>query len=185
MRHEMRRRHVRVIVELTVQVLWIVIIRWRCSRCRCVFTDLPDFLLPYRRYASTSLLPLAREYLEQDRHSYQQVVAPQGCVIGYLTPPRHEKIDERALHRSTLWRFMSFVGAQTAALQRGLELWSEYEPLSTLHRFLGGVAPHKYRSQPREEILRTARRLLHLIDHWDRTFIEPFFPRFATSTRAP
>ena len=41
------------------------------------------FLLPYRRYASMSLLPLARDYLEQERLSYQQAVAPGGRVIGY------------------------------------------------------------------------------------------------------
>jgi hypothetical protein len=33
--------------------------------------------------------------------------------------------------------------------------------------------------------LRTARRLLHLLDRWDRTFHEPFFPRFATRPRGP
>ena len=32
-----------VIVDLTVQVHWIVVARWRCSRCGRVFTDLPDF----------------------------------------------------------------------------------------------------------------------------------------------
>lgn len=42
-RHELRRRRVRVIVDLAVQVFAIVIIRWRCSRCRHVFSDLPDF----------------------------------------------------------------------------------------------------------------------------------------------
>jgi len=41
--HERRRRKVRVIVDLTVQVLSIVVIRWRCSRCGLGFTDLPDF----------------------------------------------------------------------------------------------------------------------------------------------
>ena len=141
--------------------------------------------MPYRRYASSSLIPLARAYLEQDRLSYQQAVAPGGRVIGYVTPPKQEKIDERALHRSTLWRFLLFLGMQTAALQAGLQLWSEHDPESTLHRFLGPVAPHKHRSPQRGEILRTARRLLHLIDHWNRTFPESFFPRFATSSRPP
>lgn len=115
----------------------------------------------------------------------QKVVAPQGRVIGYVTPPGHERIDERALHRSTLWRFLTFLGAQVAAHQSGLQLWSEQEPLSTLHRFLGAVAPHKYRSPQRGECLRTARRLLNLIDRWERTFHEPFFPRFATRSRGP
>ena len=145
----------------------------------------PTFLLPYRRYASTSLLPLARDYLEQDRLSYQRAVAPRGRVIGYVTPPDQEKIDERALHRSTLWRFLLFLGAQTVALQAGLQLWSQHDPLSTIHRFAGAVAPHKYRSQQRSEILRTARRLLHLIDRWNAAFTESFFPRFATRPRSP
>ena len=73
----------------------------------------------------------------------------------------------------------------TVALQLGQQLYSEHDPLSTLHRFVGALAPHKYRSPQRGEILRTARRLLHLIDHWNRTFCEPFFPRFATRSRAP
>lgn len=141
--------------------------------------------MPYRRYACTSLLPLAQAYLEQDRLSYQQAVAPGGRVHGYVTPPEEKKIDERALHRSTLWRLLFFLGTQTVALQAGLQLWIEHDPLSTLHRFLGPVGPHKHRSQQRGEILRTARRLLHLVDHWNRTFPEPFFPRFATDPRAP
>lgn len=128
---------------------------------------------------------MARDYLEQDRLSYQRTVAPGGRTIGYVTPPGQKKIDERALHRSTLWRFVFFLGAQTAALQAGLQLWGERDPLSTLHRFVGAVSPHKYRSEQRGEILRTARRLLHLIDRWDRAFTESFFPRFATRPRGP
>ncbi len=145
----------------------------------------PTFLLPYRRYASVSLLPLARDYLEQDQLSYQRTVAPSGRTIGYVTPADQEKIDERALHRSTLWRFVFFLGTQTAALQAGLQLWREHDPLSTMHRFVGAVSPHKYRSAQRGEILRTARRLLHLIDRWNRVFAESFFPRFATRPRVP
>lgn len=145
----------------------------------------PTFLLPYRRYASTSLLPLARDYLEQDRLSYQRAVAPGGRVIGYVTPEGQQEIDERALHRSTLWRFLFFLGTQAAALQAGLQLWSEHDPLSTMHRFVGAVGPHKYRSPQRGEILRTARRLLYLIDRWNRVFSESFFPRFATRPRGP
>ena len=132
-----------------------------------------------------SLLPQARDYLEHDRRSYQQIVAPQGRVIGYVTPAGQEKIDERALSRSTLWRFLQFLGGQTAALQTGLQLWSEHDPLDAMHRFVGAVAPHKHRSEPRGEALRIARRLLHLIQRWDRAFAQPFFPSFATKPRPP
>ena len=145
----------------------------------------PTFLLPYRRYASSSLLPLAHDYLQQDRLSLQRAVAPGGRPIGYVTPEGQQTIDERALHRSTLWRLMLLLGGQSVALQAGLQLWSEHDPHSTLHRFVGSVSPQKHRSEPRGEILRIARRLLHLIDRWDRAFAEPFFPRFATRPRVP
>lgn len=42
-KHELRRRKLRVIVSLTVQVLSIVLVRWKCQRCGLVFTDSPDF----------------------------------------------------------------------------------------------------------------------------------------------
>jgi hypothetical protein len=131
------------------------------------------------------LLSLARDYLQQDRQSYQQAVAPEGRVTGYVTPDGQAKIDERALCRSTLWRFLFFLSTQTVALQVGLLLYAEHDPLSTVHRFLGAVAPHKYRSPSRRDRLQIARRLLHLIDHWERVFAAPFFPRFATRPREP
>lgn len=106
-------------------------------------------------------------------------------VTGYVTPPGQEKIDERALSRSTLWRWVTFLGLQIPALQVGLELWQEHDPSSSLHRFVGLVARSKYRHEQRGILLRTARRLLHLIDRWNRTFDERFFPRFATKARSP
>jgi hypothetical protein len=131
------------------------------------------------------LLPLVRDYLEQDQLSYQRAVAPGGRPIGYVTPEGQEQIDERALHRSTLWRLVLLLGSQIAALQLGLRLWSEHDPHSGMHRFLGSVSPRKHRSEQHGEMLRTARRLLHLLDRWDQTFSEPFFPRFATRPRVP
>jgi hypothetical protein len=45
-KHELRRRKIRVILSLTVQVLSIVLVRWKCLRCGLVFTDWPDFRTP-------------------------------------------------------------------------------------------------------------------------------------------
>ena len=53
-------------------------------------------------------------------------------------------------------------------------------PASTCHRFAGAVAPQKFRSPQREQLLRCARQLLHLIAEWEGVFREKFFPRFAT-----
>jgi hypothetical protein len=45
---------------------------------------------------------------------------------------------------------------------------------------VGAVAPHKFRSPQREQILRQSRQLIHLIVEWEELFPEKFFPRFAT-----
>jgi hypothetical protein len=118
--------------------------------------------------------------LENDNQSYRQVVRPSGPVIGYQTPAKASSIDERALDHMTIWRTLTWLGSQTAALQSGLRLIGKHDPTTTCHRFVGAVAPRKFRSRQRQQQLAVARRLLHLIDHWDRTFRERFFPRFAT-----
>jgi hypothetical protein len=161
---------------------------WRAGAVGIVGACLPitpTFVLPYKRYASSSLLPLAKSYLENDQQSYQRTVEPGGVTIGYVTRKDQSSIDERRLRRSTLHRWVFWLGAQLVALRVGIQLWGEHDPQSALHRFVGAVAPHKYRSPRAEQILKTARQLLHLIDHWDRTFPEKFFPRFATRARPP
>ena len=105
-------------------------------------------------------------------------------VIGYRAASG-KPIDERALERSTVWRWLAHLGTQVVSLQLGLALWQQHDPQSTLHRFLGSVAPHKFRCPQRGEALRIARRLLTLRDRWYRTFDEKFFPRFATSSGVP
>ena len=44
--HELRRRGLRLIVEHTVLCLTVWLARWRCWKCRYVFTDYPDFRTP-------------------------------------------------------------------------------------------------------------------------------------------
>jgi len=80
---------------------------------------------------------------------------------------------------------IGYLGSLTVALANGIKLWEQHDPLSSLHRDQGLVPRHKHRSQHRAETLRTARRLFHLIERWNQTFGEKFFPRFATRPRAP
>lgn len=144
----------------------------------------PTFVLPYKRYDSETLLGRSRNYLQNDRQTYRSSVRDSNQVIGYQTPPG-KPIDERALSPSTIWRSVTWLGSQVAALAVGLRLLLKHDPNSTCHRFVGAVAPHKFRSPQRELKLRQARQLLHLIDDWDRNFDEKFFPRFATRSGVP
>jgi hypothetical protein len=118
--------------------------------------------------------------VQNDRQSYRQTVRAQGRVTGYQTPAGASAIEERALHHMTLWRMLSWLGGQLAALAQGRQLLQQHHPGSTCHRFVGAMAPHKFRSPQREQLLRQSRQLLHLIAEWEATFPEKFFPRFAT-----
>jgi hypothetical protein len=130
-------------------------------------------------------LELARGYLERDRQTYRQATRSGGLPAWYERTTGGTKGALRALHLATLWQFLAWLGSQTAALEAGLSLLNQHDPANELHRFPGAVAPHKYRSPERRDLLATARRLLHLIDCWDRTFKERFFPRFATRSGVP
>jgi hypothetical protein len=105
--------------------------------------------------------------------------------MGYESTTPSQTIDERTLQHSTIWRMLTWLGCQIIALQMGRKLLDQHDPTSSAHRFVGAVAPHKYRTPQRGNCLRTARSLLHLIDRWDRTFPERFFPRFATRSGVP
>ena len=100
--------------------------------------------------------------------------------MGYQTPPGAPAIDERVLHHSTVWWMLAWLGGQLVALKAGRRHIQQQHPGSTCHRFVGAVAPHKFRSPQRGRQLRQARQLLHLIAEWDGLFPEKFFPRFAT-----
>ena len=118
--------------------------------------------------------------MENDKQSYRQTSGPQGRATGCQTPPEAPTIDERALAHSTVWRMLTWLGCQWAALFAGRKLLLERHPASSCHRFLGAVAPHKFRSPQREQLLRQSRQLIHLIAEWEERFPEKFFPRFAT-----
>ena len=75
---------------------------------------------------------------------------------------------------------MTWLGSQSAALALGRQQVQQCQPGSTCHRFVGAVAPQKFRSPQREQLLRSARQLLHLIVEWERLFSQKFFPRYAT-----
>jgi hypothetical protein len=75
---------------------------------------------------------------------------------------------------------LTWLGCQLAALAKGRQLIQQRHPRSTCHRFVGSVAPHKFRSPQRGQLLRQSRQLLHLMAEWERLFPEEFFPRFAT-----
>lgn len=150
------------------------------------------------------LVQLTKRYLEDDALSLQRIVEPDGRATIYCDQATvgQREVGQRsgsacdggarargtgqALNRSTLWRWLSWLGSLTVSLELGVELYLQRFPDSTVHRFAGAVSPRKSRSPLRDQTLRIARRLLDLIRRWDEAFSkERFFPRFATRARPP
>jgi hypothetical protein len=139
----------------------------------------PIFVLPYKRFAANQLIQFANQYLGSDSLPLRQASSFCGKPIGYES-------EDHALSHTTLWRFLTCLGAMTISLSTGVDLFQKAFPESTIHRFTESISPSKYRSDSRAQSLRNANRLLHLIRHWDAAFPkEGFFPRFATKPRAP
>lgn len=44
--HDVRRRGLRIVLEHAVLIVTVWLARWRCRKCRYVFTDYPDFRTP-------------------------------------------------------------------------------------------------------------------------------------------
>ena len=75
---------------------------------------------------------------------------------------------------------LAWLGSLCAALAQGRQQIQEKDPASACHRFVGAVAPQKFRSPQREQVLQRSRQLLYLIAEWEGLFPQKFFPRFAT-----
>jgi hypothetical protein len=139
----------------------------------------PIFVLPYKRFAANQLIQFANRYLGSDSLPLRQATSSQGKAIGYES-------EDHALSHTTLWRFLTCLGAMTISLSKGVNFFLEAFPESNIHRFTGSISPSKFRSESRAESLRNADRLLNLISRWDTAFPkERFFPRYATKPRAP
>ena len=44
--HDVRRRKLRIVLANAVLITTVWLARWRCRKCRYVFTDYPDFRTP-------------------------------------------------------------------------------------------------------------------------------------------
>ena len=111
----------------------------------------PIFVLPYKRFAVIQLIEFSKEYLGSDSLSLRPVTSSQGKAVGYES-------EEHALSHTTLWRFLTWLGAMTISLSTGVDLFQKAFPESNIHRYEGSVFPSKHRSDSRAQCLRNANR---------------------------
>ena len=59
--HDLRRRGLRLIVEHSVLCVTVWLARWRCRKCRYVFTDYPDFRTPLQTLCRSDVALFGRQ----------------------------------------------------------------------------------------------------------------------------
>lgn len=128
----------------------------------------------------------AKEYVERASLTYRQSVRHNRRLIGYPLPvqetpsaaslPPHQSVVDHSL----IWRFLSWLGGLTWALDEARAMVLKNRPDSICHRLDGNIDPHKARSPERLATLETARQLLQVIPEWEACFDCRFFPKFAT-----
>ncbi len=127
-------------------------------------------------------MELAQCYVDTDAASYRSCT--RGGLAGrkgYQRQDGEHLAGDNALHHSTLWQAISWLGSLEASLHCAMDLVLHRDPTSKVHRQCGGIAAGKFRSAEREKQLRTTRRLLNVMAEFQRLFNRPFFPRFATA----
>lgn len=181
--HERKPRFFLFIVDRLVRKTLSFLLRWKCPLCNQTFTQYPDFALPFKRYVKEEVLERSRRYVEEEKVSYKSGVEVQGRAIFY--EGQEERIDDRSLSPSTLWRWVGFAGAMKRTLQKCLQLIRQKAPGCGIFREPLPLPPHKYRSRPRKHILQTCLRLFRAEEQFQILFGASIFLHFATTLSFP
>lgn len=84
-----------------------------------------------------------------------------------------------ALAPSTLWRWLSWLGAMPRTLRAAWKLIRERDPEGTLHREVWALLPRNCRSEQRRVVLQRAMQLIVANRLLARLFGQEMFPHFA------
>ena len=172
--HECRHRLFYVVIDSLVHTVESFLARWKCFLCRATFTAYPEYALPYKRYVKDFCVSLGEDYLEKDAATYKNITS----TIGYTT--QTQKIDERKLVGSTVWRWLGFFGSLKDTLHNAFEIIRQAAPSSTVFRQMSPIHPKKYRSEERKSILELAFRLFAAEAEFQGILGHSFFPDLAT-----
>lgn len=171
-RHEARERKFRLIIDMLIEVVICLVIRWKCPVCGVTFTQYPDFALPHKRFILPTLIHYCTRYLADPDMTYRRLFIPD--TVGYSE-------SEKQLFHTSVHRWVpTFNMPET--LRAAQELILQKNPDSTVCRDGAGftVCPRKYRSSERKALLERCFRLLLVEGVFKKTFGRSIFPRFAT-----
>lgn len=192
--HETRARRFLVVVRDLVYTILSVITRWKCRQCQRTFTWYPAFAVPHKRYVLGVILERCQACVEGDERSYRKGVQDGGKPLFHEQPQgqqitadstEEDKANETvpALAHTTLYRWVSTLGAWAHTLRRACELIKQRRPGTLLFRQLADfrVAAGKFRSQARRRLLHACRSLCVTEAVYEDVFGVSIFPHLATA----
>lgn len=177
-RHDVRKRQFFIPVQQIIQIVYCLLVRWRCPGCNKRILQYPDFALPYTRYALQTTLEYCTKYVENDTATYENVTDQN--PICYPGHPDNEPY----LDRSTVWRWIGKLGRLKNLSQTAHRLLLEADPSSFISRHLATltVPAKKYATTVRKKLLIQCRKLLHLEAACQNYFAISIFPNLATTS---
>jgi len=157
--HDCRTRELRYCVTFWVKTFLLTLFRWKCSVCKGTFTVYPEFLLPYKRFITPSMLSLCQQYLSQGEATYRQIVRPDGSQYVY------ENNSTQELSHVSLWNWFKGLSPFSRYAHQAVQLLFQVVPDSSIHREVIPINPHKYRSDPRKHCLQQMELILRVLRH--------------------
>jgi len=140
------------------------------------------FALRHKRYVKQAVCEKSQGYLDRDI-SYEQAVRHDGMPIQYHPTQggvmAAGKDPLPRLAPSTLWRWLSWLGALPDTLSAARKLIRQKEPDSTLHREVWALLPRNCRSEQRRSVLQRAMQLIVSEGLFASSFHQGLFPHFA------
>ena len=157
--HDSRTRELRYCVTFWVNTFLLTLFRWKCSVCNATFTVYPEFLLPYKRFITPSMLLLCRDYLSTGKATYRQTVRPGGSQFAYKNNNNQE------LSHVSLWNWFKGLSVFNQYAHKAVKLLFKAVPDNSIHREFIPINPHKYQSESRRHCLEKVEFILRVIRH--------------------
>jgi len=150
-----------------------VLVRWKCLLCKRTFTVYPDFALPRKWYVRSDVFGQSKRYLESLNLSKAGILWDGQSLVGYENRP------DSYLWLSTVRRWVVWLGSQEEYLRRALDLIRQKSPTTKIFRQPFPASPDKYKSVAQKLVLEQARKLLGVIEEYEKYFPK-YFPHFAS-----
>ena len=157
--HDSRTRELRYCEYFFVKTFLLTLFRFKCSVCKKTFTFYPDFLLPYKRFITPSILSLCQAYLSMGEASYRQIVRPNDSQYAYQDSSNQE------LSHVSLWNWFKGLSALSTSAHKAAHWLFQLIPDCPVHRDVTPVNPRKYRSEARLACLQQAEWVIR-VNHY-------------------